>query len=71
MDKVDVITPKDVARYFLYRAYDDGEWVTPLKMQKLVYFAYVWTLLMTGKKLFNEEIQAWPNGPVVPHFIMS
>lgn len=61
-----VIAPADVARYFLYRATEVGDLITNLKMQKLVYYAYAWTLVKHGERLFEEPIQAWPNGPVVP-----
>lgn len=61
-----IITPSDVAKYFLYRAMQDGELVSPLKMQKLIYYAYSWTLVKNKKKLFGEKIEAWPSGPVVP-----
>lgn len=60
------IVPSDVAKYFLYRAMQDGELVSPLKMQKLVYYAYSWTLVNNGKRLFTEKIEAWPSGPVIP-----
>lgn len=60
------ITPEDVAKYFLYRAQQDGDLVSPLKMQKLVYYAYAWTLVRNNKQLFEEKIEAWANGPVVP-----
>lgn len=64
----DTISPKDIAKYFLIRAQEDGELISPLKMQKMVYFAYAAYLRSKkGKeKLFNEKIEAWPNGPVVP-----
>lgn len=62
----EVILPSDVAKYFLYRSAQDGDLITPLKMQKLVYYAYAWTLVKNGKKLFGEKIQAWPSGPVIP-----
>ena len=62
----EVASPTDVARYFLYRATQDGDLITNLKMQKLVYYAYAWTLVKNGQQLFDEPIQAWPNGPVVP-----
>lgn len=39
--------------------------VTQLKLQKLIYFAYVNLLKSTGKSLFNERILAWKHGPVV------
>jgi uncharacterized phage-associated protein len=61
-----VATASDVARYFLALAAEDGDLITNLKMQKLVYYAYAWTLVGTGRKLFAEPIQAWANGPVVP-----
>jgi uncharacterized phage-associated protein len=35
-------------------------------MQKMVYYAYAWTLVRHGRKLFAEAIEAWPSGPVVP-----
>lgn len=56
---------KDIARYYLIRASEDGDLITNLKMQKLVYYAYAWVLVRQGKRLFNEPIEAWPNGPVV------
>lgn len=61
-----VATADDVARYFLALATEDGDLITNLKMQKLVYYAYAWTLVANDQKLFAEPIEAWPNGPVVP-----
>lgn len=60
------LPPSDIARYFLLRAINDGDLITPLKMQKLLYFAYAWTLAKVGVKLFDDKFEAWPNGPVVP-----
>lgn len=60
------ISPSDIAKYYLYRSMQDGELISPLKMQKLVYYAYSWTLVKNKKKLFDEKIEAWPSGPVVP-----
>lgn len=61
------LQPKDIAAYFLRRANDDGDLISPLKMQKLVYYAYSWVYTLNGKvKLFDEAIEAWPNGPVAP-----
>ncbi|MBU1088511.1 DUF4065 domain-containing protein [Patescibacteria group bacterium] len=66
IQKTSPIIPSDVAKYFLYRAIQDGDLVSPLKMQKLVYYAYSWTLVNNKKKLFEEKMEAWPSGPVVP-----
>lgn len=60
------MSSSDIAKYFLMRASLDGDLITPLKMQKLVYLAYAKTLAKNNKKLFEEKIEAWPMGPVVP-----
>lgn len=39
--------------------------ITHLKMQKLVYYAQGLHLTYFNRVLFEEEIQAWPHGPVV------
>jgi uncharacterized phage-associated protein len=39
--------------------------ITPLKLQKLLYFAHGWYLAFEGKPLLNESIEAWRFGPVV------
>ena len=59
------LNPSNVAKYLLLRAAQEGDTITPLKIQKLVYLSYVRSLIK-GLKLFDEEFQAWPNGPVVP-----
>jgi uncharacterized phage-associated protein len=39
--------------------------VSPMKLQKLVYFAHGWHLAYTGLPLIPEEIEAWDYGPVI------
>lgn len=39
--------------------------VTPLKLQKLLYYCQGYSLALTGKTLFSEPIEAWKFGPVV------
>ena len=53
----------DVAQYILEKI---GKTITTIKLQKLVYYCQAWSLVWTEKPLFEEEIQAWANGPVVP-----
>lgn len=60
------IEPIDVVRYILYRFCFDGDVVTNLKMQKLLYFVYVWYLVKSRKRCFEGKFQAWPIGPVLP-----
>ncbi|MDR3278613.1 MAG: DUF4065 domain-containing protein [Oscillospiraceae bacterium] len=52
----------DAARYILSKT---GE-TTSMKLQKLVYYAQAWSLAWDDKPLFNEDFQAWANGPVCP-----
>lgn len=55
----------DVAKLFLSWANSDGDVITNLKMQKLLYYADAWHLVNFKKPLFSENILAWPLGPVV------
>lgn len=54
-----------VANYFLDKAKADGIPLTPMKLQKLIYFAHGWYLALYGEPLINEQVQAWDYGPVV------
>lgn len=56
---------QDVSRYFLYLANQERKPVTNKKLQKLVYYAQAWSLVLNNKKLFNEPIEAWVHGPAV------
>ena len=55
-----------IANEFLRLANRDRKRITPLKMQKLVYFAHGWYLAVAGEPLLAEPIQAWKYGPVIP-----
>jgi uncharacterized phage-associated protein len=55
-----------VANYFLDLADRDAIPVNQLKLQKLVYIAHGWHLAITNRPLFDDEIVAWPHGPVIP-----
>lgn len=56
---------KTIAEYFLLLAKQEGEAITPLKMQKLIYFAHGWNLAIRGEPLVKESVGAWPYGPVI------
>lgn len=50
----------------LVRNYDIfPEYITNLKLQKLLYFVQAMCLMIFGKKAFPEKILAWSYGPVV------
>lgn len=54
----------------MVRPIDVGQWLIEsgehraLHMQKIPYFAQVWSLVWTGRPLFEGTFEAWPNGPV-------
>ena len=53
---------KDVANYIINSIEVDN-----LKLQKLTYYSQAVHLVLNNKEpLFNEEIEAWQYGPVVP-----
>lgn len=59
---------EDIAKWFLGK-----EEMSQKKIQKLVYYAYAWYLAFSNEsnndtmnKLFNNRIEAWVHGPVVP-----
>ncbi|WP_349407951.1 Panacea domain-containing protein [Pseudalkalibacillus sp. SCS-8] len=59
----------DVAKYFINLSQPGtNENITNLKLQKLLYYAqgFFMALNDTDEPLFDEEIQAWVHGPVVP-----
>jgi uncharacterized phage-associated protein len=55
----------EVGLYFLYLANKAGKKITNKKMQKLVYYAQAWSLVVNNKKLFADKIEAWVHGPAV------
>ncbi|MEK3992773.1 MULTISPECIES: Panacea domain-containing protein [Robertmurraya] len=60
-------TAKDVANYFISLSVPSTPLaITPLKLQKLVYYAQGWYMAFKGEPLFHEDIKAWDHGPVVP-----
>lgn len=62
------VKPIDVANFFLSAIDKEeaGDLISHLKIQKLVYYAQGVHLAMFNKELFDEEIEAWGHGPVVP-----
>jgi uncharacterized phage-associated protein len=56
----------DVAAYLLSKAdIEEGDGMTHLKLQKLLYYCQGFALVLLGKPLFENVIEAWPHGPVV------
>ena len=56
-----------VANFFLNIVdRDSGSTITPLKLQKILYYSQGYYLAMYDKPLFNEDFQAWAHGPANP-----
>ena len=64
-------TASDIAKWFLYynnlqMEEADADPITNLKLQKLLYYAQGCYLALKGTPLFDDDIEAWEHGPVVP-----
>ena len=46
--------------------YDGGELMSNMKLQKMLYYQQGYHLAAFGTPLFDEDIEAWMYGPVVP-----
>jgi uncharacterized phage-associated protein len=57
----------NIAKCFLYLDdTNEGDGISNLKLQKLVYYAQGFYSAIFDKPLFKNEISAWAHGPVVP-----
>ena len=54
-----------VSDYFVWKSFEDGRLITNKKIQKLVYYAQAWNLVLNGNTLFPDQIEAWIHGPAV------
>lgn len=61
------ITYDTIADYFIAFANETGSLITNLKLQKLVYYAQAWNLVINQKELFPDKFEAWVHGPVLPN----
>jgi uncharacterized phage-associated protein len=62
LDGAEMANVFDVAKYILVKQNE----MTAMKLQKLVYYCQAWHAVWEEKPLFDNQIQAWINGPVVP-----
>jgi uncharacterized phage-associated protein len=60
-------SPVEIGNWFLCSIdRDAGDSITHLKLQKLVYYAQAWSLVLLERPLFEEDFEAWAHGPVAP-----
>lgn len=58
----------EVAKRFLWLSAQESEpdYLSHLRLQKLLYYAQGWSLVNRNVALFGDRIEAWAHGPVVP-----
>lgn len=57
----------DTAKYILEQKGN----MSTMKLQKLCYYAQAWSLVWDDAPLFDEDFQAWANGPVCPELFFK
>ena len=55
----------DAANFILVLAEKENAPIDPITLQKILFFCQCWSL-HDGKRLFDDPVEAWKNGPVVP-----
>ena len=54
-----------IAEYLRRKADEVGDSLTPMQLIKLVYLCHGWMLGLHGRRLINEDVEAWRYGPVI------
>ncbi len=57
----------DTAKYILQQY---GP-MSSMKLQKLCYYSQAWSLVWDEEPLFEEDFQAWANGPICPELFFK
>lgn len=63
---MNVVCGWNVANSILKKSFEEENYITPLKLNCMVYLLYSEYLYLTGEKLFNEFFEKTKFGPVVP-----
>lgn len=56
----------DVCRYVINYSNENNYEISNLKLQKVLYFIQAYFLIEKNTPCFNEKIEAWDFGPVIP-----
>ncbi len=57
---------EDVARFVIDECIEEGNPVSNLKLQKILYFMWIDWFKARGEYLFDNKIEGWHFGPLVP-----
>lgn len=52
----------DIAKFIT----DSKGEMSAMKLQKLMYYAQAWSMVWEEEPLFDDEFEAWANGPILP-----
>lgn len=55
----------DLAKYIITLCTNMGNAISDLKLQKVLYYIQLAFILNLGEEAFQEDLEAWPYGPVV------
>jgi uncharacterized phage-associated protein len=55
-----------IAQYIIAFSHEQGDPISNLKLQKLLYYVQAWALALHDEPIFDEQLEAWLHGPVVP-----
>ncbi|MBP5836112.1 Panacea domain-containing protein [Candidatus Phytoplasma meliae] len=57
----------DLANYLIEKSHQEKQEINNTRLQKLLYYSQAYFLVKNSKQpLFNEPIEAWDYGPVIP-----
>lgn len=62
------VTADQVADYLISLASSGAEedFLSPMRLQKLLYYVQGWWLGFSERPMFEEDFEAWAHGPVIP-----
>lgn len=71
MNKHTTVNINLIADYFLFKGRQDKRPITNKKLQKLLYYAQAWSLVIRKDKLFKDKIEAWVHGPAIRNMYLE
>lgn len=56
----------DIAKYIVNKCVEDNRPISNLQLQKILYYVQINFIRLLDRVAFDEDIEAWKYGPVVP-----
>ena len=66
MDSPRIYSALTIADWFIDKGVEAEGYVDLLKLQKLVFLSFGWFWAFYKRDLFDDQVQAWKYGPVIP-----